>query len=175
MPWYQVLSIILGSIGTLLGIFGFSAYWNERMKHKAQKKNEKEDEAEKKKLEDQKRLEEMRKQEEQEEFIKLLEARLVTPILSRLDVIEDDLGKVKKGVQVTCRNDLEDLYNEAKKEKFCSDDDKQRFEATYQAYHSLGKNGIMDNKQKIILAMPETKPVTKRKSRAKKQILVEGN
>jgi len=141
------------------------------MKHRASRRNKKEDDAEAKKLEDQKRLEEMRHEEYKAE-LKLIINNAIAPIIRDLESIKKDVTLVKKGVQTTCRNDLEDLADKAEKQKFLSAYDKQRFESSYQSYHSLGENGVMDAKRDRVLAMPEHKPTTKKKS-SKKQLLVE--
>lgn len=97
--------------------------------------------------------------------LKPLEASM-KDIKTDIEKVKVDLEKVKKGVQVGNRTDLEQIADKAEKQGFCSAYDKQRFEATYQAYHALGKNGVMDAKRDKVLAMPESKPV-------KKTILVE--
>ena len=177
MPaWLTILIAVFGLVGTIFGIFGVSAYINERMKHKAAKKNQAEDEAEQKKKEEEKRAEEMKHQEyvtELKTIIGTAIAEALSPVNEKLTNIEDDLGKVKRGVQVNCRNDLEELAAKAEHDKFISHYDKKRFESAYQAYHDLGKNGVMDATRERILNMDETKPTTKRKPRAKKQVLSE--
>ena len=169
MQWYEVLVLVLGIVGSLFGIFGISAYINERMKHKASKRNQKEDDAEAKKLEDQKKLEEMRHKEYKDELT-LIISEAVAPIVKDLESIKNDLGLVKTGVQVTCRIGLEDIADKAEKQKYLSAYDKQRFESAYQSYHALAENGVMDAKRDRILSMPEYKPTAK-KPRAKKVLL----
>jgi len=173
MPvWLQILVAIFGLVGTIFGIFGVSAYISERAKHRASKKNKAEDDAEAKKLEEQKKLEQM-KHEEYKSELKSIIGEAVLPIASKLELIEQELIKVKRGVQVSNRTDLEEMAEKADRQKFISAYDKQRFESTYQSYHDLGQNGVMDATRTRILAMPESKPVTKRKSTTKKKILVE--
>lgn len=143
MPiWLEILIAIIGLCGTILGILGITTYINERMKHKAEKQNKKEDELEVLKYNG---------------YI----TELKSIINEAVEPIKEDLTAVKKGTQATCRNDLEEMYAVAEKQGYCSNEDKQKFEATYQAYHMLGKNGVMDSKREKILAMPETKPVKK--------------
>lgn len=174
MQWYEVLVLVLGIVGSIFGIFGIGAYINERAKHKASRKNKKEDEKEAKKIEEQKRLEQMKHEEYKAELTSIIRTEFA-PIASKLEFIEQELAKVKRGVQVGNRTDLEEMAEKADKQKFMSAYDKQRFEATYQAYHDLGKNGVMDATRNRILAMSESKPVsTKRKTTTKsKKILVE--
>jgi len=169
MQWYNVLSLVVG----ILGLLGIGAYFGERMKHRANKKNKKEDDEEQKKLEEKKRLEEM-KHEEYKKELRAIICEAVLPISNKLEFIEQELIKVKRGVQVGNRTDLEEMAAKADKQKFMSAYDKQRFEATYQAYHDLGKNGVMDATRDRILSMPESKQEpTKRTKSTKKQLLVE--
>ena len=171
MQWYDVIVLVLGIIGSVFGILGISAYISERAKHRAQKVNEKEDENEAKKLEEEKKLEEM-KHEEYKAELKLIINNAIAPIIRDLESIRDDMVLVKTGVQVNCRSDLEDLADKADKQGYMSAYDKQRFENTYRSYHALGKNGVMDAKRDRILAMPEHKSYTRRRS-SKKQTLLE--
>lgn len=173
MEWYEILVLVLGIVGSAFGIFGISAYINERMKHKASKKNKKEDDREAQKLEEQKRLEKMRHEEYKAELTQIIGGAL-QPIVKDLELIKSDIALVKRGVQVTCRNDLEDLADRADKQGYMSSYDKQRFESSYQSYHALGKNGVMDARRDRVLALPENKSVAKKRTtKAKKQILVE--
>lgn len=173
MPiWLQIVIAVFGLVGTVLGILGVSAYVNERAKHRAQKKNKEEDEAEQQRLEEQKKLEKMKHEEYITELTSIIKAEFA-PITQDLLDIKDDLKLVKRGVQVTCRNDLEDLADKAEKQGYLSAYDKQRFESAYQSYHALGKNGVMDAKRDRILVLPEAKPVAKRRAPAKKKVLLE--
>lgn len=171
MQWYEILVLILGIIGSVFGILGVSAYINERAKHRAQKVNKKEDEEEAKKIEEEKKLEQM-KHEEYKAELKLIINNAIAPMIRDLEAIKDDIILVKTGVQVNCRSDLEDLADKADKQGFMTAYDKQRFENTYKSYHALGENGVMDAKRDRILAMPEHKAPTKRRS-SKKQVLLE--
>ena len=177
MNGWQIFSIIVGAIGTLFGAFGLSAYFVERFRHRAQKKNKQED-AEEEAIEKAKKMElentigEVLDKKLDEKIIPLFNAfkEELLGIKVKVDTMSDDMQLLKKGVQVTCRNDLEDLYDKAEKDGYCSRDGKNRFDATYDAYHKLGKNGIMDEKFKKVAAMNER---PKRKRTPKKKILLE--
>lgn len=171
MQWYEIIVLILGMLGNVFGILGISAYISERAKHRAQKLNKKEDESEAKKLEEERKLEEMKREEYKAE-LKLIINNAIAPIIRDLESIRDDMVLVKTGVQVNCRSDLEDLADKADKQGYMSAYDKQRFENTYNSYHALGKNGVMDAKRDRILALPEHKAYTRRRS-SKKQTLLE--
>ena len=165
MPiWLQIVVAVVGAIGTICGILGITAYISERQKHRASKKNQAEDEAEAKKLEEQRKLEEMRHQEYVTE-LKTIIGDALLPVANKLTDIENDLGLVKRGVQVTCRNDLEELADKADKQGYLSRYDKDRFESAYLAYHNLGKNGVMDATYTRIMGMNEIKPAAKKKTR----------
>lgn len=69
----------------------------------------------------------------------------------------DDISWLKKGVQATCRSDLQDMVLKAEKEGYSSEDDKQRWVKTYAAYHNLGENGAMDARNDWYLTLPSTK------------------
>lgn len=163
MPdWLAIMIAVLGAISTAFGLVGVSAYINERVKHRASKKNQQEDSEEAKKLEEQKKLEAM-KHEEYKAELKTIIAEALAPLNAELIEIKTDLGYVKKGVQVTCRNDLEELADKADKQNWLSRYDKDRFDSAYNAYHNLGKNGVMDATYRHVMELPESKPVTKKK------------
>jgi len=61
--------------------------------------------------------------------------------------------------QKQMRRDLMEDYHRYKEQGWISDDDLETFEEGYQAYHSLGKNGVMDAKRDELLALPNTAPV----------------
>ena len=108
----------------------------------------------------------LRENARREELKTLIGSELTTaftPVVTGLNELVNDMHLVKKGVQATCRNDLEEMYAKAEKDGYCTNEDKQRFEQTYQAYHSLGRNGVMDAKRERLLALPESKPVRRRR------------
>lgn len=115
------------------------------MERKAEKKNEEEDKIE------------LLKYNGYKEELKTVISEALVPVKEDLAEVKADLMLVKKGTQATCRNDLEEMFAIAEKQGYCSNEDKQKFEATYQAYHTLGKNGVMDAKREKLLEMPEIK------------------
>lgn len=173
MPtWLTIVIAVFGLLSTIFGIFGITAYISERAKHRAKKQNDKEDKAEEEALERERKLEEMKHEAYKKELKEIIRSEFA-PLAADLIEIKSDLILVKRGVQVTCRNDLEELADKAEHQNFLSAYDKQRFESAYQSYHSLGENGVMDAKRDRILAMPEVKPAQKRKPTTKKKVLLE--
>jgi hypothetical protein len=119
------------------------------MKHKAELKNKAEDKAAEE-------IEQLR----HDKYLSDLKAIIneaIDPMKNDIAEIKIDLQKVQAGTQATCRNDLEEMYLAAEKKGYCSNEDKEKFEATYQAYHALGKNGVMDVKREKLLKLPEIK------------------
>lgn len=152
---------IIGCIISILSLLGVGTIMTMFWKDKHDKK-----------LKDREEHSDLKEQARRVELSELVSAAInnaldqkLRPLETSIKEIKTDLEKVKKGVQVGNRTDLEQIADKADAQGFCSAYDKQRFEATYQAYHSLGKNGVMDAKRERILAMPETKPVKKTKQR----------
>lgn len=148
MPdWVTNVSLILSIVVSIFGLCGFSVYINERVKHRANKKNIKEDEKEA----EFKKIEEM----EYRKLLKEVVVEEVSPLINSVDDIKKDIEKLKHGVQASNRADLEVLVEKADTQGYLSKYEKDRFEQLYMAYHALGKNGVMDASRKRILNLPE--------------------
>lgn len=65
--------------------------------------------------------------------------------------------------QAQMRTKLLELYNKYIERGWISDDELQDWENQYQAYHDLGKNGILDARRAQLLSLPNSKPSTTRK------------
>ena len=129
MPvWLQIISVIAGIVGTLLGIFGISAYINERMKHKATRKNQEEDEIAE--LKHQKHLEELRAiiREENKDM------------KNDISSIKDNLALNTKGTVTILRNDMKKSLDYCKKQGYVSRSDKINWNELYSTYGELGGN-----------------------------------
>ena len=48
--------------------------------------------------------------------------------------------------------------------KYAPTDAKENFENLYQRYHTLGKNGVMDEKRKAFMQLPDIKKKTEQYS-----------
>lgn len=148
MPdWVANVSLILSIVVSIFGLCGFSVYINERVKHRASKKNIKEDEKEA----EFKKIEEM----EYRKLLKEVVVKEVSPLINSVDDIKKDIEKLKHGVQASNRADLESLVEKADTQGYLSKYEKERFEQLYTAYHTLGKNGVMDASRKRVLNLPE--------------------
>ena len=163
MPiWLQIVSIIAGIIGTLLGIFGISAYINERMKHKAAKRNLADDEIEQ--LKEEKRLNALRAVIREEN----------ASIKDDISSIKDNLALNTKGTVTILRNDMKKSLDYCKKQGFVSRSDKINWNELYNTYGELGGNHFKEfvNGWKEEL---EDLPIEEHKKPAKrtKKVLVE--
>lgn len=148
--WLTILISCLTAVSTIFGLFGVSVYVNERVKHKATKKNAEEDAKE---AEAQRQ-----KNEHYGKMIVDAVGEKIAPIEVELKGVKDDLVKLKAGVQASNRADLQALVDKADQQGWLSPYDKERFCQLYQAYHNLGKNGVMDAHRARVLALPDVPP-----------------
>lgn len=68
---------------------------------------------------------------------------------------EEDFRLLKKGIQALLKNDLKVRYDYWLDEGYAPEDAREDLEAEYRIYHSLGKNGVMDDRRNRFLAMPK--------------------
>ena len=126
----------------------------------------KKEKEEKEKEEQIKRLKEFESQKEREEHKKDIREAIEEAIAP----IKQDLSFIKKGTQAGLRHDLCLMADEWLVKGYCPRDVKVDFENLYTQYHNLGKNGVMDSTFQSMLALPDSKPKTTRKTNTKKKI-----
>lgn len=173
MPiWLQVVIAVGNFLFVILAGVGFTAYFAERAKHKAQKKNDAEDKAEAEEEADKQKLEELKANELMknlaEELAEILMPKIKQVVEAELQPVKKDLADVKSGLQVNCRYNLDELTNKADSQGWLSQYDKDRYMQMYKSYHGLGENGVMDAAYNRIIALPNKPPVIKRKKSSKK-------
>lgn len=66
----------------------------------------------------------------------------------------EDWRLLKKGIQALLKNDLKVRYDFWLDQSYAPEDAREDLEAEYQIYHSLGKNGVMDDRRKRFLSLP---------------------
>lgn len=71
---------------------------------------------------------------------------------------DEDWRLLKKGIQALLKNDLKVRYDYWLNEGYALEDAREDLEAEYQIYHSLGKNGVMDDRRQRFLALPKEQP-----------------
>lgn len=89
----------------------------------------------------------------------------------RLDEIDKNLKSNQRHVaevsdaalQALLRSELYEIYETWVPKKYAPTGAKENFENLYVRYHSLGKNGVMDEKREVFLALPDTKPFKEKK------------
>ena len=133
MPlWLTIIIAVLGLVGTILGIFGFSAYINERMKHKAELRNHQED------LE-REELERM----EKESYLKSLREVIReenAPLRADIAEIKHCLALNTKGTVTMLRMDMKESLDALNDKGFASSSDVANWKELYKVYGELGGN-----------------------------------
>ena len=79
-------------------------------------------------------------------------------ITNKLDKIQKDVVLCKRADQVLLKNDLKVRYDYWLEEGYAPADARDDLEKMYQVYHSLGKNGVMDDRRARFLALPYDPP-----------------
>ena len=137
MPlWLTIVIAVLGLIGTVLGIFGFSAYINERMKHKAELRNRQED-ARREELE----------QMEKEQYLKSLRAIIReenAPLREDIAEIKHCLTLNTKGTVTMLRMDMKESLDSLNDKGFASSSDVANWKELYNVYKELGGNHFIE-------------------------------
>ena len=166
MPiWLQIIIAIFGLIGTIFGIFGFSAYISERMKHKATRRNMMEDAQEEE-------LEQMR----QEQYLKSLRMVIqeeIAPLKADMEDIKTNLALNTKGTVTILRNDMKKSLDYCKNKGSVSASDIANWNELYNTYGELGGNHFkeyVDAWKKELNALPPE--IEKKKG---KKVLVEND
>lgn len=70
----------------------------------------------------------------------------------------DDRRLIMKGLQVLLKNDLKVRYDYWLDQEYAPEDAREDLEAEYRVYHSLGKNGVMDDRRARFLGLPFDPP-----------------
>ena len=174
MQWYDVLVLVLGIIGSVFGILGISAYISERMKHKAQKANKKEDEAEAKKLADEQKIREIEHEKYKTELAEIIN-EAIKPLAKDIADIKTDLAKNTQGEVVSLRTDMKQLVDSYKDRGYASAGDRANWMELYNTYDDLGGNHFreyVDGWKEELQNLPFKKETANRKKSTNK-ILVE--
>lgn len=77
--------------------------------------------------------------------------------------LKADSDLTKQSLQATLRHDLHKTADKWLTKGYCPISDKEDFDNIYNKYHSLGKNGVMDDIYEKVMELPVTKPTTTRK------------
>lgn len=70
--------------------------------------------------------------------------------------MEEEKEAIRKGLQALLRNDLYTLYYRCKNKHCATFTEKINFENMYKQYHLMGQNGVMDNIEAKMMALPDS-------------------
>lgn len=174
MAWYEVLGLVLGIVGSLFGIFGVSAYINERMKHKADKKNQKEDADEQKAKEEAQKIKDMEEKQLLEKFRAIVREENA-PLSAKLETLENSLKLNTEGTVTILRSDMNRIKTELEERGYATDSEKGNWKQLYTTYGDLGGNHFkeyVDEWKTSIEKLPPAKKIRRNKS---KTIITEGS
>ncbi len=175
MPlWLQIVIAVVGLLGTILGIVGFTAFINERMKHKAQRLNAKED----KEMEEIEQLKHQKYMSDLRAIIREENEASVAPLRDKLAQVDDKLELVADGTLDTLRDRVLSIYYKCMEKGYHTQYDYENIEHMHKDYLNLGGNSFVADCVKKIKALPseeefKLKKKQSRKPRAKKQVLLE--
>ena len=173
MEWYQILSLVVSAVVSILTLLGFGTvmkfYWED--KHK-------------KKLEETEEAKKRKKEERHKEIIDAV-SEIFNPCSER---IVESVGKIEKRLEraekcdlAELRNSLMGIYYACNAKGYRTEDDSKNYREMHDAYNSLGGNSFIDSDVSRWFEQLPLKPndyhLTKkqRAPRAKKTTDKEGN
>jgi len=158
MPvWVAIIIAVVGALVGVAGGVGITAYLSERLKHKAQRKNDKEDKA-------YAELEEAKDKKTLEQITIAVEA-VIAPLIKDTSEIKADLALNTKGTVTILRNDMKKSLDYCKRQGYASSSDRANWHELYNTYGELGGNHFkefVDAWKAELDALP-TAPVEKKK------------
>lgn len=175
MPlWLQIVIAVVGLLGTILGIVGFTAFINERMKHKAQRLNAKED----KEMEEIEQLKHQKYMSDLRAIIREENEASVAPLREKLTQLDAQMELVASGTLDTLRDRVLSIYYKCMEKGYHTQYDYENIEHMHKDYLNLGGNSFVADCVKKIKALPseeefKLKKKQSRKPKAKKQVLLE--
>ena len=171
MPvWLQIVIAVFGLIGTTFGIVGFTAYINERMKHKAQLKNKKEDK-EAQEIED---LRHQKYMTELRAIIKEENEQSIAPLRNELTTIGNKVNLVADGTVDMLRERILSTYYKCLEKGYRTQYDSENIDHMHKDYAGLGGNSFIADCVREIKALPtEVEYKAKKKSSKKTTVKVQ--
>lgn len=170
MEWYNILSLVLSTL-VLLGV---GAYFAERMRHRAGKRNNKIDEKEARKAAEAAQLRALEHAQYKAELTSIINAA-IAPIASDVAQIKSDLSKNTEGTITLLRTDMKNNLDAYKARGYASAGDRANWNELYNTYDRLGGNHFreyVDGWKEELMNLPFKKETAK-KTTKKKTLLVE--
>lgn len=87
---------------------------------------------------------------------------IIAAIVKSLKSYADKISILCQAQQAQMRAQLLDLYHIYKDKGYVTEEELEEWENQYQAYHSLGKNGVLDKRRDELLKLPSS-PKKKRR------------
>lgn len=175
MPvWLQIVIAVFGLIGTILGILGITAYVTERMKHKAQRRNIREDQ-------EQDQIENLKHQHYLNELRSIIKEEnqiSVAPIIEDVSKIKAQISILADGSIDMLRERILSTYYKCMEKGYRTQYDYENVDHMHKDYVGLGGNSFVDTCVKAIKDLPseeewKVKRKQGRKPKPKKQPLLE--
>ena len=69
----------------------------------------------------------------------------------------NQISILMKAQQAQMRNQLLEQYHRYIQQGYISEEEMEDWENQYQAYHSLGKNGVLDSRREKLLSLPNSR------------------
>ena len=167
MEWYQIMSLIVGPIVSILTLLGLGTvtklYWED--KHK-KKQNE---------------TEEAKKRQKAERRKEIIDAVSETmgpcskEIRDSIQNIEKRLDRTEKCDQASLRNSLMSVYYACKEKGYRTEDDSKNYREMHEAYNEIGGNSFIDSDvsvwfDKIPLKPNDYELISAKKTRSKRKV-----
>ena len=137
MEWYQVLSLVVSAIVSVLTLFGIGTvsklFWEDRHKKKVEETEEAK----------------QRKKEERMKEITEAVGEILSPcsqqIAKSIENIERRLDLSEKCDQASLRNSLMNLYYDCLAKGYRTEDDSKNYREMHEAYNAVGGNSFIDS------------------------------
>lgn len=87
---------------------------------------------------------------------------IIAAIVKSLRCYAEKIQILCKAQQAQMRAQLLDLYHVYKDRGYITEEELEEWDNQYQAYHSLGNNGVLDKRREELLRLPSVAPITRR-------------
>ena len=137
MAWYEILSIVVSVVVSILSLLGFGTvmkfYWED--KHK--KKEEQSEECKKR-----------QKDERHKEIIDAV-SEFFNPyakkVMDSIEQFNNRLDRAEQCDRAILRNSLMDIYYKCHEKGYRTEDDSKNYREMHEAYHEIGGNSFIDS------------------------------
>ena len=137
MPvWFEIVIAVIGSAGTVFGVLGFTGYMAEIAKHRAKKKNKKDDEREAIIIKAQ--------EDKLTNLISEVVNKELTPVKEQINVLDKKATSSLESDVLTLRCQMKTIRDRCHAQKFSDIGDKATMNELYNKYNNLGGNHFVE-------------------------------